>query len=53
MKNDINTNKTIRVTDNTPKESDDFQKIDQYRWAMTEEEIEAKISELVGDEGMA
>ena len=53
MKNDINTNKTIRLTDNTPKESDDFQKADQYKRAMTDEEIENKISELIGDEGMA
>lgn len=53
MKTDINTDKKIRLTDNTPKESDDFQVIDQYKRPMTEEEIKAKINEIVGDEGMA
>ena len=42
---DINSGLEIRLTDNSPKEGDDFQKADQYARPMTDEEIKAKIEE--------
>lgn len=46
MNVDTNSGLTIRLTDNTPKEEDDFQKLDQYARPMSEEEIKAKIAEM-------
>ena len=46
MNVDTNSGLTIRLTDNTPKEEDDFQKLDQYARPMSEEEIKAKIDEM-------
>lgn len=45
---DTNSQLSIRATDNTPKEEDDFQKADQYNRPMTEDEIMAKIKEITG-----
>jgi len=50
---DINTSKKIRLTDNSPKECDDFQKVDQYASAMTGDQIKDKLDEILGDQGMA
>ena len=44
---DTNSGLEIRMTDNGPKEEDDFQKADQYSRPMTEEEIKAKIAEVL------
>lgn len=53
MNMDINTDNEIRLTDNSPKEGDDYQKIDQYARPMSEDQIKKKIDELLGDKGMA
>lgn len=45
---DTNSGLEIRITDNTAKEGDDFQLGDQYARPMTEEEIKAKIEEVLG-----
>ena len=45
---DTNSGLEIRLTDNTPKEDDDFQLGDQYARPMTDEEIERKIQEVIG-----
>ena len=47
MNTDINTGMKIRPTDNLPKEEDDYQLADQYPKPMTEEQIKAKIDELL------
>ena len=47
--NDINTDKVIRLTDNTPKKEDDYQARDQFSRPMTDDEIKQKVSELSKD----
>lgn len=44
---DTNSGLGIRLTDNTPKDGDDFQLADQYARPMTDEEIMAKIEEVL------
>lgn len=45
---DTNSGLGIRLTDNSPKEGDDFQLADQHTRPLTEEEIKAKIEEMIG-----
>ena len=44
---DTNSGLGIRLTDNSPKENDDFQMADQYGRPMTDEEIKSKIKEVI------